>query len=366
MNFKITKAKISEPLSLLASVAESRQSIPILSNIYIKAENNSISLIATDLEIELSFKIDCDSINQQGETTVSARKIFDLTRSLEDETTLEFSLKDNQLTVTAKKFNGEFAILPIQDFPVVEIDSFDLETSLSGKLLADLIDQTSFAMASQDVRYYLNGILVEIDGSVVNLVATDGHRLAWASETLDKELNESKLILPRKSALELQKLLNLYPGEVDLCFSSNQIMISSEQFRFVSKLIEGNYPDYQKVFPTGDEQVLKVEKTLIQTALNRASVLSNEKYRGVKFILSKDNLKICANNPSKESAEEEISVEYAGDDLEIGFNISYIQESLSVIHNPEIDFVFYGPENSCIIKNKENDNLVHVIMPMRL
>ena len=212
----------------------------------------------------------------------------------------------------------------------------------------------------------LNGILVEIEGSNVNLVATDGHRLAWASETLEKDLEEKKLILPRKSALELQKLLNLYPGEVNLSFSSNQILIFSDEFRFVSKLIEGNYPDYQKVFPSGEEQTLKVEKSLIQTALNRASVLSNEKYRGVKFILSKDNLKICANNPSKESAEEEISVDYSGDDLEIGFNISYIQESLSVIHNAEVDFVFYGPENSCIIKNNKNDNLVHVIMPMRL
>lgn len=366
MNFKISKSKISEPLSLLASVAESRQSIPILSNIYIKAENDSISLIATDLEIELSFKVACENIIEPGETTVSAKKIFDLTRSLNDETSLEFSLKENQLIVTALKFNGEFAILPIEDFPVVEIDSFDLETQLNGKVLADLIEQTSFAMASQDVRYYLNGILVEIEGSNVNLVATDGHRLAWASETLDKELSESKLILPRKSALELQKLLNLFPGEINLSFSSNQILIFSDEFRFVSKLIEGNYPDYQKVFPSGEEQILKVEKSLIQTALNRASVLSNEKYRGVKFVLSKDNLKICANNPSKESAEEEISVDYSGDDLEIGFNIGYIQESLSVINNSEIDFVFFGSENSCIIKNKENDNLVHVIMPMRL
>ena len=190
------------------------------------------------------------------------------------------------------------------------------------KIFADLIDQTSFAMASQDVRYYLNGILVEIEGSNVNLVATDGHRLAWASETLDKELSESKLILPRKSALELQKLLNLYPGEVNLCFSSNQILISSDEFRFVSKLIEGNYPDYQKVFPSGEEQILKVEKSLIQTALIELLSCQTKNIEELKFILSKDNLKICANNPSKESAEEEISVDYSGDDLEIGFNIA--------------------------------------------
>tara|TARA_Y100000816_G_scaffold279641_1_gene252147 strand:- start:362 stop:1462 length:1101 start_codon:yes stop_codon:yes gene_type:complete len=366
MNFKILKSSLAEPLSLLASVAESRQSIPILSNIYIKAENEEITLIATDLEIELSFNVKCKDIKENGETTVSARKIFDLTRSLSEDTALEFSLKDNQLIVTALKFNGEFAILPIQDFPVVEIEKFDLETKIKGNMLADLIDQTSFAMASQDVRYYLNGILIEIEGAKVNLVATDGHRLAWATETLDAELNENKLILPRKSAIELQKLLNLFPGEVNLCFSTNQILISSDNFRFVSKLIEGNYPDYQKVFPKGEEQTLKVEKSLMQTALSRASVLSNEKYRGVKFILSKDNLRICANNPSKESAEEEIAVDYSGDELEIGFNISYIQESLSVINNPEVEFVFFGSENSCIIKNNKNDNLVHVIMPMRL
>ena len=160
MNFKILKSSIAEPLSLLASVAESRQSIPILSNIYIKAENEEITLIATDLEIELSFNVECKDIKENGETTVSARKIFDLTRSLSEDTALEFSLKDNQLIVTALKFNGEFAILPIQDFPVVEIEKFDLETKIKGDLLADLIDQTSFAMASQDVRYYLNGCLL--------------------------------------------------------------------------------------------------------------------------------------------------------------------------------------------------------------
>jgi DNA polymerase-3 subunit beta len=221
-------------------------------------------------------------------------------------------------------------------------------------------------MASQDVRYYLNGILLEVSPSQINVVATDGHRLAWSCCKLKTDFTDEKIIIPRKSALELQKLLNLYPENVNISFNSNQLKVFSDDYTFISKLIEGSYPDYEKVFPKGTEQKLKANKSLVQTALNRAAVLSNEKYRGVKFILDQDNLKICANNPSKESAEEEVLVEYAGDSFEIGFNISYVQESLSVMPNNEVEFVFFGSENSCLVKNIDDESLIHVIMPMRL
>ena len=366
MKFTIEKKEISDALGLVSSVAEKRQSIPILSNILLKAKNSGLTLIATDLEIELTFKIANIELQKEGSTTVSARKLADLTKSVPEDTVLTFELIENQLEISALKFQADFSILPVGDFPVVESQEFDREVALPGRELANLIEKTSFAMASQDVRYYLNGILLEVSSSRINVVATDGHRLAWASCDIKTDFIEDQIIIPRKSALELQKLLNLYPENVNIAFNSNQLKVFSDEYVFISKLIEGSYPDYEKVFPKGTEQRLKADKSLVQTALNRAAVLSNEKYRGVKFILEKDNLKICANNPSKESAEEEVLVEYSGDSLEIGFNISYVQESLSVIPNNEVEFVFFGSENSCIIKNIDDESLIHVIMPMRL
>ena len=366
MKFTVEKKEISEALSLVASVAEKRQSIPVLSNILLKAENKGLTLIATDLEIELTFKIPKIELESEGETTVSARKLADLVRSVPEDTVLTFELLESQLEISALKFQADFSTLPVGDFPVTEISEFEREVALPGKELAELIEKTSFAMASQDVRYYLNGILLEVSPSQINVVATDGHRLAWASCKIKTDFTDEKIIIPRKSAIELQKLLNLYPDNVNISFNSNQLRVFSDEFTFISKLIEGSYPDYEKVFPQGTEQKLKANKSSVQTALNRAAVLSNEKYRGVKFILDQDNLKICANNPSKESAEEEVPVDYAGDSFEIGFNISYVQESLSVISNNEVEFVFFGSENSCLVKNIDDESLIHVIMPMRL
>ena len=366
MKFTVEKKEISEALNLVASVAEKRQSIPVLSNILLKAEKTGLTLIATDLEIELTFKIPKIELINEGQTTVSARKLADLTRSVPEDTVLTFELIENQLEISALKFQADFSTLPVGDFPVTEIQEFDREVALPGKELADLIEKTSFAMASQDVRYYLNGLLLEVSPTQINVVATDGHRLAWSCCKLKTDFTDEKIIIPRKSALELQKLLNLYPENVNISFNSNQLKVFSDDYTFISKLIEGSYPDYEKVFPKGTEQKLKANKSLVQTALNRAAVLSNEKYRGVKFILDQDNLKICANNPSKESAEEEVLVEYAGDSFEIGFNISYVQDSLSVIPNNEVEFVFFGSENSCLVKNIDDESLIHVIMPMRL
>jgi DNA polymerase-3 subunit beta len=318
MKFTVEKKEISEPLSLVSSVAEKRQSIPVLSNILLKAHDSKLTLIATDLEIELTFIVENLQVETPGETTVSARKMADLIRSVPEDTMLTFELIENQLEISALKFFADFSTLPVGDFPVIEQPKFELEVALPGKELSSLIENTSFAMASQDVRYYLNGVLLEVSPTQINVVATDGHRLAWSSCKIKTDFLEDKVIIPRKSALELQKLLSLYPENVSISFNSSQLKVFSDNFSFISKLIEGSYPDYQKVFPSGEEQKLQVEKTLVQTALNRASVLSNEKYRGVKFILEKNNLKICANNPSKESAEEEVPVKYDGILLRLG------------------------------------------------
>ena len=366
MIFSATKEALIDSLSLCSSIAERRQTIPILSNILIRAEKGSFSLTATDLERQLKLYISEVDIEKSGETTVSARKLYELIRSVPDSTLLKFLVIDNQLEISALSFQADLATLPVQDFPLVDLEEYENKIKLNGDEFGSIVEKTSFAMAQADVRYYLNGLLVEMNSSKINLVSTDGHRLAWASFETDQKLEDNKIILPRSSALELHRILNIFPETINLEFNNTQIRFSSEKFEFVSKLIEGAYPDYKKVFPSGEEQKMTINKSSIQTALSRSAVLSNEKFRGVKFQLEKNMLKVFANNPNKESAEEEIETKYNGDSFEIGFNITYVQDSLSYLPGDDVEFVFFGSENSCLVKNTNKDDLVHVIMPMRL
>tara|TARA_B100001248_G_scaffold47720_1_gene30466 strand:+ start:4523 stop:5623 length:1101 start_codon:yes stop_codon:yes gene_type:complete len=366
VKFSAKKESLSDKFSLCSSIAEKRQTIPVLSNVLIKAKDGYLTVVATDLERQLSLKIIECEISEEGETTVSARKLFELIKSVPDDTNLNFEVKENQLEISALSFQADLAILPVQDFPFVELEDHNFSLNMNGDKFGKVLESTSFAMASADVRYYLNGLLLETSQKKINLVATDGHRLAWGSYSYSEDLEEKKIIIPRSTALELQRILNIFPEEISFSSNNSQLKVESDNFTFISKLIEGAYPDYKKVFPSGEEQSLETSKSPILTALSRSAVLSNEKFRGVKFELSKDKLKILANNPNKESAEEELEVSYSGQDLEIGFNINYVQESLNYLPDDDIEFIFFGSENSCLVKNTSNDDLVHVIMPMRL
>tara|TARA_B000000437_G_scaffold3419_1_gene3111 strand:- start:278 stop:943 length:666 start_codon:yes stop_codon:yes gene_type:complete len=221
-------------------------------------------------------------------------------------------------------------------------------------------------MASQDVRYYLNGMLLEIQGDKLNGVATDGHRLAFSSAKSGNSELDVRNILPRKAVLELAKLLPPGETEVNLLIGPSYVEVKTENLSFSSKLIDGKYPDYDKVFPTGNPLPLEIDKETLQAALSRASVLSNEKYRGVRFQLSTNKLKLTANNPEQESAEEELNVDYNGTDLEVGFNIGYLLDVLNSIEGNSVNFEFYGEDSSCIIKEQGSEDEVYVIMPMRL
>ncbi len=366
MKFTAKKEALVDKLSLCSSIAEKRQTIPILSNVLLKAEDKNLTIVATDLERQLSLVVSDCIISNKGETTVSARKLFELIRSVPDDTELSFEVVENQLEISALSFQADLAILPVQDFPFVDLEDHNFKILLNGNKFGKVLESTSFAMASADVRYYLNGLLFETAQKKINMVATDGHRLAWGSYSHTEDLEDRKLIIPRSTTLELQRILNIFPEEFSFSSNNSQLKIESENYNFISKLIEGAYPDYKKVFPSGEEQSLATSKSPILTALSRSAVLSNEKFRGVKFELSKDKLKILANNPNKETAEEELDVNYSGQDFEIGFNINYVQDSLNYLPGDEIEFIFFGSENSCLVKNESNDDLVHVIMPMRL
>jgi DNA polymerase-3 subunit beta len=366
MKFITEKAQIVDSLQNAAAVAERRQTIPILANLRLKTVNGKLEVTATDLEIQIKTYSHLIEIHEEGETTVSARKMSELCRSLPEGENVIFSLSNGKLTVRSSNFHADFATISPDDFPEIEINEEQTPIAIESSVLKRLLSKTSFSMASQDVRYYLNGMLLEIEGNKINVVATDGHRLAFSSATTNDVNLDVRNILPRKAVLELSKLLSPNEGTVDLLVGASYVDIRSENLNFSSKLIDGKYPDYNKVFPTGEPLPLEISKEILQSALSRASVLSNEKYRGVRFQLSEDKLKLTANNPEQESAEEEVDVIYKGSELEVGFNIGYLLDVLNAIDTETVSFEFYGEDSSCIIKEQNSEDDVYVIMPMRL
>ena len=368
MKFTTEKNEIVDALQMGASIAERRQTIPILANLRIVAREGKVEITATDLEIQIKTLTEVKKIIEEGEITVSARKMSELCRSLPDKEALEFNLNNGKLTVSSKNFHADFATISALDFPELEIKEETNSLSISSSALQRLLNKTAFCMASQDVRYYLNGLLVEYKGGEVNAVATDGHRLALATSPLDKTstIEGERQILPRKAVLELSKILRQENEDIKITFGNSSLSIQDENLDFSTKLIDGKFPDYEKVLPSGDPNSLEVSKESLQSALSRASVLSNEKYRGVRFALDKNTLKLTANNPEKESAEELLDVNYNGNPMEIGFNIGYLLDVLGTIETDNVELNFYGEESSCLIREPGNQAEVYVIMPMRL
>ena len=368
MKFTTEKNEIVDALQMGASIAERRQTIPILANLRIVARDGKVEITATDLEIQIKTLTEVKKVVEEGEITVSARKMSELCRSLPDNEALEFDLNNGKLTVSSKNFHADFATISALDFPELESKEETNSLSISSSALQRLLNKTAFCMASQDVRYYLNGLLVEYKGGEVNAVATDGHRLALATSPLDKTstIDGERQILPRKAVLELSKILRQENEDIKITFGNSSLSIQDENLDFSTKLIDGKFPDYEKVLPSGDPNSLEVSKESLQSALSRASVLSNEKYRGVRFALDKNTLKLTANNPEKESAEELLDVNYNGNPMEIGFNIGYLLDVLGTIETDNVELNFYGEESSCLIREPGNQAEVYVIMPMRL
>ena len=368
MKFTTEKNEIVDALQMGASIAERRQTIPILANLRIVARDGKVEITATDLEIQIKTLTEVKKVIEEGEITVSARKMSELCRSLPDNEALEFDLNNGKLTVSSKNFHADFATISALDFPELESKEETNSLSISSSALQRLLNKTALCMASQDVRYYLNGLLVEYKGGEVNAVATDGHRLALATSPLDKTItiDGERQILPRKAVLELSKILRQENEDIKITFGNSSLSIQDENLDFSTKLIDGKFPDYEKVLPSGDPNSLEVSKESLQSALCRASVLSNEKYRGVRFALDKNTLKLTANNPEKESAEELLDVNYNGNPMEIGFNIGYLLDVLGTIETENVELNFYGEESSCLIREPGNQAEVYVIMPMRL
>ena len=370
MKFSIARDALIKPLNLVAGVVERRQTLPILSNVLLVLEDKTLSITGTDLEVELVGRVELEAAGVNGEVTVPARKLVDICKLLPDGSTIEFSLEAGKATVKAGRSRFTLSTLPAADFPAVEGGAGAVALSLDQSLVKQLIDSTAFAMAQQDVRYYLNGLYLEILGGRLRVVATDGHRLALATGPALVEAADTGVIIPRKGVLELSRLLD-GSAPLELAIGTNHIRAANEQFTFTSKLVDGKFPDYERVIPKNADKSVIGERGELRQAFTRTAILSNEKYRGVRLRLSDNNLDITANNPEQEQAEEVVGVQYSAGELEIGFNVSYLLDVLSVLEQPQVRLSLSDEASSALLENAEapsdgEPERLYVVMPMRL
>jgi len=368
MKFSILQSQLVPSLQLVSGEVEKRQTLPVLANLLIKVENAILSITATDLEIEMSVELTLDNPSQDGDITVPARKLVDICRSLSSDSLIEFQLVDSRLKIQTGKNRFSLSTISAQEFPNIEDARFDESLTISSQSLKDLIDKTQFAMAQQDVRYYLNGMLFEFEDNKLLTVATDGHRLALSRLQLDGQsvANKMQAIVPRKGVMEATKLLSSSDSQCQIKLNNNHLRIILDKYIFTSKLVDGRFPDYDKVLPKQAKRELISDRETIKDAFSRASILCNEKFRGVRLNISNSKLVIHANNPEQEEAEIELDIDYNSEDMEIGFNVGYLVDALNAIKTEKVRFNLGDSNSSVLIESDENADSLYVVMPMRL
>lgn len=364
MKVTIQRSALLKPLQMISGVVERRQTLPILANVLITVKDEKLFLTGTDLEIEMIGVASLDAVEEGGSITVSARKLLDICRALPDDAVLQLTLDGNQLSLRSGKSRFVLTTLPAHDFPNVDEGPFTAQFAISQAKLKKLLSKTHFAMGQQDVRHYLNGALFDINQGTVKCVATDGHRLAYSSiQDTNVANTQIRVILPRKSVLEMIRLLDNNESDVTVCIGDNHFRVISTDFTFTSKLINAQYPDYDKLIPRNVSNTVVASREMLKQALTRASILSNEKFRGIRLQLDNDLLRIVANNPEQEEAEELVQLEYQGNSVEIGFNVAYLLDVVSTIVSDTIKWSFNDPNAGVLI---ESDDSLYVVMPMRL
>jgi len=367
MRFSISRESLLAPLQLVATVVERRQTLPILANILLVVDGQQLSLSGTDLEVELIGRVALEGECEPGEATVSAHKLMDICNNLPNGTQIDLSLEGQKITVKAGRSRFSLVTLPAHDFPALDEASDGLPISLLQSDLRHLLERSQFAMAQQDVRYYLNGMLLEVRSDLVRSVATDGHRMAMCSLPATVETSEVlQVIVPSKGVAALIKLLSNAQDNIHLTIGKNHIRASTGAFSFTSKLVDGKFPEYERVIPKGGDKQLLIPRQALSEALKRTAILSNEKFRGVRLLLSNGLLKLQANNPEHEEAEEELSIDYSGDALEIGFNEKYMQQALAVMESQQVQLLLSDSNSSALLQEAGESDSLYVIMPMRI
>ena len=366
MRFSIQREILLKPLQQVIGVVERRQTLPVLSNLLVVSGAGRVTFTGTDLEVEMSASAEAQDV-QPGEVTIPARKLFDICRALPDGSKVEFKLAGDRVTVSSGRSRFTLATLAATEFPVIDNIELIERVSLPEGTLKELMDRTAFAMANQDVRYYLNGLLLDLREKVLRCVATDGHRLALAeTELATGGVAQRQIIIPRKGVLELQGLFESGEGNVDLEFGRNHLRVRRNDVIFTSKLIDGRFPDYEAVIPIGADKEVRIARDALRGALQRAAILSNEKYRGVKLEVSPNKLRIVAHNPEQEEAVEELEAKTTTSDLSVGFNVNYLLDALNVLQGDEILLCLRDGNSSCLLRAPDSERSRHVIMPLRL
>jgi DNA polymerase III subunit beta len=365
MKFSAPRESLLEPLQAVIGVVERRHTMPVLANVLLTAGDQGLSVTATDLEVELVAALSV-AVEKGGEITVPGRKLLDICRALPDGAQVNFSLSGDKVTVRSGRSRFTLSTLPAAEFPTVEDIKPQQRVTLPQSQLKRLIEKTHFSMANQDVRYYLNGMLLEVAGPMVRSVATDGHRLALCELSVDGvDATPQQVIVPRKGVLELQRLIG-EGAECSIEIGSNHLRAQLDSIRLTSKLIDGRFPDYERVIPRGSDSPMIADRLLLANALNRIRILANEKYKGVRVDIRPGSVTVQAHNPEQEEAEEEIEVQYEGGAMEIGFNVEYLIAALRAVDSESVRLEFRDAASSCLIADPELNDCKYVVMPMRL
>jgi DNA polymerase-3 subunit beta len=364
MKMTIKREDLLHSLQVIIGVVERRQTMPILANILMSTQNNILTMTASDLEVELISTITVDNADELS-VTIPGRKLLDICRSLPADSIILLNHKENKVILTSGKSKFSLSCLPANEFPVIPNITGDHQVSISQPKLKQLIENTHFSMAQQDVRYYLNGLLLEIENNVLRAVATDGHRLAFSQDILNDTIISKSVIVPRKGVLELLRLLD---GENDITLElgENHVRIDFGNIVFTSKLIDGKFPEYGRVIPSDTSNHLTAEKDTLKTSLQRTAILSNEKYRGIRLIIKENEMILQAHNPEQEEAEETLDIRYSGNNIEVGFNVTYLIDALAAIDSQEVRLSMVDGNSSCLICDPNNEHTKFVVMPMRL
>ncbi len=364
---KATQDKVLSVLQSVAGIVERRHTLPILANVLIRKTGTQLQLTTSDLEIQIRTTAELDGDNGNFTTTVGARKLIDILRSMPSDQTVSLESAQSKLILKGGKSRFTLQTLPAEDFPLVqEAASFGPVFSVPQKVLKELLNQVSFAMAVHDIRYYLNGILFVAEGKQLSLVATDGHRLAFSSATLDVEVPKQEVILPRKTVLEMQRLLSDKEGAIEMQFAGNQAKFSFEGMEFVTKLVEGKFPDYNRVIPKNHKNIITLGRVPLLASLQRTAILTSEKFKGVRLNIEPGTLRVASNNAEQEEAVDELDIDYGGDAIEIGFNVTYLIDALANMDQDMVKIELADSNSSALLTIPDDAAFKYVVMPMRI
>jgi len=365
MKLTASREDILTPLQSVIGVVERRQTMPVLANVLLSARDDKLSITGTDLEVEL-VATSSVSVQMAGDVTVPGRKLLDIFKALPEKTSVTLTTEGDRVSLKGGRSRFTLSTLPAAEFPLVDEINAQQTLTVSQGEFRRLIDKTHFSMAQQDVRYYLNGMLLETEGKSLRAVATDGHRLALCETELETRAKTAQqVIVPRKGVLELQRILGT-DGNLELAVGTNHVRAQVGNIRFTSKLIDGRFPEYGRVIPANPTKTIEADKDVLRSALQRTAILSNEKYRGIRLMLKSNVLTLQAHNPEQEEAEDQIEVAFDGDELEVGFNVNYLLDALAAIDGDKVEIGLTDANSSCLIRQPGTTNARYVVMPMRL